>query len=110
MKLRALVLLIAVTLCLCSWEAASPAAAQDPIWQSHCTEPLPVFTLGKNSKPTEAQEADLCACIWDNLIGWEREVSEKVAQGKGSEVDQMQLRAFPLRFKSALEKCGGTKL
>jgi hypothetical protein len=110
MKLRPLVLLIAVTLCLCSLEAAPPAAAQGPVWESHCTEPLPVFTLGKNSSPTEAQEANLCACIWDNLGGGEREVSEKIAQGKPSEVSEMQLSAFTSHFKSALEKCGGMKL
>jgi hypothetical protein len=76
----------------------------------HCAEPLPVFTLGKNSNPTKAQETALCACIWQSLGKWEREVSEKIAKGKVSEVSALHMRAFPSRFGSAIEKCGGMKL
>jgi hypothetical protein len=75
-----------------------------------CKEPLPTFTLGEKSNPTKAQEAVLCACIWQNLGGWERDVSTKIAKGRESEVSQMHLRAFPARFGSALEKCGSMKL
>lgn len=54
--------------------------------EARCKEPLPVFTLGEKSNPTKAQEAALCACIWQNLGSWEREVSEKISKGKESEV------------------------
>jgi len=79
-------------------------------YEVHCAEPLPVFTLGENSNPTEEQVKALCECIWQNLGSWERRVSEKIAQGKESEVSEMHIRAFPSRFGSALEKCGGMKL
>jgi hypothetical protein len=110
MKLRALALLVAVTISACSQEPVPPATSQGSHYEAHCKEPLPVFTLGEHSNPTKTQEAALCACIWDNLTGWEREVSEKIAQGKESEVSEMHLRAFPARFGSAIEKCGGMKL
>ena len=80
------------------------------LYEAHCAEPLPVFTLGKNSNPTKAQEAALCACIWQSLGEWEREVSEKIAKRKESEVSALYMRAFPSRFGSAIEKCGGMKL
>ena len=79
-------------------------------YEARCKEPLPTFTLGEKSNPTKVQEAALCACIWQNLDGWEREVSEKIAKGKEREVSQMHMRAFPSRFGSAIEKCGGMKL
>lgn len=79
-------------------------------YEVRCKEPLPTFTLGEKSNPSKAQEAALCACIWRNLGGWERNVSAKIAKGKESEVSQMHLRAFPPRFGGALEKCAGMKL
>ena len=79
-------------------------------YEAHCAEPLPVFTLGKNSNPTKAQEAALCTCIWQSLGKWEREVSEKLAQGKESDVSALHMRAFPSRFGSVIKKCGGMKL
>lgn len=108
MKFRAL--FAAITLLACSQGTALAAAPEGPHYEAHCKEPLPVFTLGENSHPTKAQEAALCSCIWKILGSWEREVSEKIAQGKQSEVSEMSMRAFMPRFGSALEKCGGMKL
>lgn len=79
-------------------------------YEARCKEPLPTFTLGEKSNPTKEQEAALCACIWQNLGGWERDVSTKIVTGRASEISQMHLRAFPDRFGSVLEKCGGKKL
>jgi hypothetical protein len=79
-------------------------------YEVHCSEPLPVFTLGRNSNPTKEQERALCECIWENLGSWEREVSKKIAQGRESEVSKMHMGAFPSRFGSAIEKCGGMEL
>lgn len=79
-------------------------------FEVRCKEPLPVFTLGEKSKPTQEQVTALCACIWGNLGNWERSTSEKIVAGKKTEVSEMYMRAFPSRFGSALEKCGGMKL
>jgi len=90
--------------------SAGTALSSAKPYEVRCKEPLPVFTLGEKSNPTKAQEATLCRCIWENLGSWERKTSEKIAAGKESEVSQLHLRAFPARFGSAVEKCGGMKL
>ncbi len=90
-------------------QARAPASST-PHYEAHCKEPLPVFTLGEHSSPTREQEAALCACIWQTLGAWERRVSEKIAQGRESEVSWLDMHAFPSRFGSAIEQCGGAKL
>ena len=104
-------LLVVVLLGGCSGEENLPSSPSGgKPYEVHCVEPIPVFTLGEKSNPTKAEEAALCACIWQNLGSWERKTSEKFAQGKESEVSAMHKRAFPSRFGSAVEKCGGMKL
>lgn len=97
-----------LTVAVLVFAGISPSSAKP--YEVQCKEPLPTFTLGEKSNPTKAQEAALCTCIWQNLGGWERDVSTKIAKGRESEVSQIHLRAFPARFGSALEKCGGMKL
>lgn len=110
-KSKLAVLLTVVVLCACSREAAPPPVkSSSSLYEAHCKEPLPVFTLGEKSHPTKAQEASVCSCVWENLQGWERDTSEKIAQGKESEVSWMHMRGFMPRFGSAIEKCGGMKL
>ena len=103
-------LLLAVSLCACGEKEAPTQAPQQPLYEAHCKEPLPAFTLGEHSKPTRAQEAALCACIWARLEGWERDVSQKIAQGKEAELSDIQIRGFVPRFGSAIAACGGMKL
>jgi hypothetical protein len=93
----------------CILTMVTPASQANP-YEARCKEPLPTFTLGEKSKPTKAQEATLCTCIWQNLGSWEREVSTKIANGHEKDVSALQMRAFPSRFGRALEKCGGMKL
>jgi hypothetical protein len=84
--------------------------AQGPLYEAHCKEPLPVFTLGEHENPTKDQETALCTCIWNNLGAWERRTSEQMAQGKESEISWLDKTGFPSRFGKALEKCGGMNL
>jgi hypothetical protein len=73
-----------------------------------CTsEPLSEVTLGPASRPSRQQETELCACIWGSLGSWERRTAEQLAQGRESEVSALNLAAFPARFGSAVERCGG---
>jgi hypothetical protein len=99
--------IIAVLLCGCgsSEPPAQPAATH---YEAHCAEHLPVFTLGERSHPTKAQEAALCACIWNQLGPWERRVSEQMFAH--TDVSEFYMRAFNSRFGAAVEKCGGMKL
>jgi hypothetical protein len=74
-----------------------------------CDEPLPEFTLGEQSNPTEAQLKQLCGCIWSKFPdgGWERSTSAKIRAG---EAPGWRETAFQSRFGSALEECGGMSL
>ena len=71
---------------------------------------MPVFALAKDSHPTKAQQAALCACIWQSLSKWERDISQNIAKEKQSEVPESDVRTFIPRFSGAFEKCGGMKL
>jgi hypothetical protein len=94
-------------LCIFLLLVACPAGAEPRSFK--CKEPLPEFTLGPESNPSEAQIAQLCACIWSKLPegGWEREVSAKISKG---EDPGWRGRAFASRFGQALDACGGYKL
>jgi len=104
-------LLITATLCACSQKAPPQSSSpQLPLYEAHCKEPLPVFTLGEHSNPTKDQETALCTCVWNNLGTWERRTSEKMAQGKEAEISGLDENAFPARLGKAIEKCGGMNL
>lgn len=74
-----------------------------------CKQPLPEFTLGPASNPSEAELAKLCACVWSKLPegGWEREVAAKIRRG---EDPGWRGRGFIPRFGAALDACGGRTL
>jgi len=91
-------------------ESSNPKISANEPYTVHCSEPLPVFTIGKDSIPTKEQEHALCECLWENLGQWEREVAGKISQGRESEVSKLHMNAFPSRFGSAIKKCGGMDL
>jgi hypothetical protein len=104
------ILLTAIMLSACSQSSDEVSSAQAPMREFSCKEPLPFFTLGPNSNPSDAEVGALCSCIWENLGTWERETATLIAGHKESEVSALNMAAFPARFGSAIEKCGGTKL
>lgn len=108
--MRVIAILLPAFLAGCGAQSESPSVSPSSHYEAHCKEPLPVFTLGEKSNPTKAQEAALCACIWENLGSWERQTAEQLSQGKESEVSALNMRAFPARFGGVIEKCGGMKL
>lgn len=87
---------------------ASIANAAEPR-TFECEEPLPAFTLGASSNPTDAQLTQLCGCIWLKLPegGWERKVSAAMKAGQDT---GWRAQAFPPRFGAAIEACGGRNL
>lgn len=99
--LRSIVVMILAT-------SASAAMAAEPR-TFECEEPLPDFTLGEKSNPTDAQLTQLCNCMWSKLPdgGWERNVSAQIRAGQDP---GWRGQAFPLRFVEALEACGGQNL
>ena len=71
-----------------------------------CKEPLPEFTLGPASNPSNAEVENLCACVWSEG-GWERRVSAQMRRG---EDPGWRGRGFAPRFGAALDACGGRSL
>lgn len=94
----------------CGHKDPPSGASENAPYEVHCTEPLPVFTLGEHSNPSKEQVTALCSCIWQNLEGWARDTSVKIAQGKEADVSALHIRAFPARFGEKIEECGGMKL
>ena len=96
--------ILCVTLLLIMAGAASGAPRS-----FKCKEPLPEFTLGPSSNPSEAQLSKLCACVWAKLPegGWEREVSTKIRNGEDA---GWRERGFIPRFGAALDACGWRSL
>src|SRR6266542_5051037 len=70
---RSLVLLVSLLL------LAVPASGEPRLFKCK-QQPLPDFTLGPASNPSDAEVTKLCACIWSKLPegAWEREVSVKI--------------------------------
>jgi len=75
-----------------------------------CNEPLPEFSLGPQSQPSQEQVASLCSCVWETLGSWEKKTAEAISQGKVDDVSALHMRAFPARFGSTLKNCGGMEL
>jgi hypothetical protein len=74
-----------------------------------CTQPIPEFSLGPDSNPTNRQIQKLCSCIWGKfpVEGWERRTSKKIKEG----IDPgWRGKAFVAKFGKALRECGGDKL
>lgn len=98
--------LLSALLCGCGGaQPPAPTTSATP-YEAHCAEHLPVFTLGRGSSPTKAQEAALCTCIWNELGPSGREVSEQLFAHKQFDASEPYLRAFG----AAVKKCGGMKL
>lgn len=93
--------LILISICSPSWAEPKPI---------RCPQPLPEFTLGEKSNPSQRQIESLCECIWDKFPsdGWEREASALITKGK--DPGFVKRNGFIGRFSEALNKCGGYKL
>ena len=75
----------------------------------YCREPLPEFTLGYNSNPSDQEVESLCSCIWSKFPEdrWERKEAKRIFKGA-----EMSLRTIKLikRFKKSMKVCGGFEL
>ena len=75
-----------------------------------CSEPLPEFTLSRQSNPSDGEIGKLCTCIYETLNENDREISEAIANGRESDVSATALQRFVPRFGAALRSCGGYEL
>jgi hypothetical protein len=74
-----------------------------------CAEPLPIFTLGEKSNPTDLQVKELCSCIWGRFPkdGWEQRTSQLI---RNNQEPGWRGQALISRFGDALKGCGGMNL
>jgi len=110
MRPAAQVACLAILLCslaACNSEASEPRSFR-------CEQPLPEFTLGETSNPTDEELARLCQCIWDRLGSWEKRVATALSKGEQPTEPlpspDMNVRAFLPRFNASLTACGGYDL
>jgi hypothetical protein len=101
---------VAVLLASCSKVSESEAPKGALNREFSCKEPLPDFSLGPNSNPSDAQVASLCACLWENLSPEGRETGRLLAENRPSEISPESMSAFPARFGEAMQRCGGMEL
>lgn len=91
----------------CEGDVAQTEEMEETPFVVRCTEPLPEFTLGIDSNPSELEVTVLCGCIWEELGDWERRTSQALTEGRDSKVSAMHKRGFPSRFGSVVKQCGG---
>ena len=74
-----------------------------------CAEPLPIFTLGEKSKPTEQQVKELCSCMWNSFPkdGWEQRTSQLI---RNKQDPGWRGSAFVSRFGDAIKACNGMSI
>ena len=75
-----------------------------------CEEPLPEFTLGANSNPSEADVKDLCGCIWKVLSQKDKQTSQILKEKGDDQISYLDRELFIISFGDAVEGCGGKEL
>jgi hypothetical protein len=108
-SLADIALTIFLTRAIYLWLFAQVSVAGNP-FVVVCREPIPEFTLGLHSNPSEAEVHQLCACVWEKLKGWEKDTARALAEKRPEDVSALNMRAFPSRFGSRLKECGGMDL
>ncbi len=78
----------------------------------NCSEPLPRFTLGEHSNPTNKQASDLCACIWSEMETAEKSIMERAGfkGGDESKISDSEMDKITAAFHRSMLNCGGYAL
>ena len=71
---------------------------------------IPHFTLDYDANPSEEEIDKLCSCIWDKLVGWEKDTVIKLSSGKKDEISSVHMAGFPAIFGKRISECDGEKL
>jgi hypothetical protein len=73
----------------------------------HCPGKLPEFTTGSRQRQSQAQDAQLCDCVWGRLEDWERQTSVNIVRDTTLNVPERYLQTFPSRLDGAIRVCLG---
>jgi len=89
----------------------SSNTSQHPLATIQCKNTsIPHFTLDYDANPSPEESEQLCTCIWDSLIGWEKEVALKLTSDKKDEISTIHMAGFPAIFGKRISECGGGEL
>jgi len=86
-------------------------ASIHPLFEVQCqNRSIPNFTLDYNANPSKEEVKKLCACIWDKLVGWEKETSIQLTSGNKDKISAIHMAGFPAIFGKRISDCGGENL
>ena len=88
---------------------SSATEKQNNAFIVNCKQPLPEFTLGKESNPNQRQVDDLCDCVWNNLTITQRNISKKISE-KNVQTQNSEIKKFISVFGTLIDNCGGKQL
>lgn len=78
-----------------------------------CEEEIPHFSLGPTSNPSQAQVAELCSCVWDNLSTEDKEISARVSKSYSDKkvyISNAEAGMLSSSLGSAIQLCEGFSL
>lgn len=78
----------------------------DPLYEIHCTEPLPKFGRSSHVSRTAELDAKLCRCIWSKLDGTDRFTAEKMSKGEWEQISALDADHFKSHFGKIAVDCG----
>jgi len=97
---------------LASWvisafEKDAPADEKPLNLTFSCKHPLPEFTLGPYSNPSEKELDTLCQCIWQELPAPAKDFAKAISDGSISSPSDATFGAFTANFSLAIRRCDG---
>ncbi|WP_309496881.1 hypothetical protein [Sulfurovum sp.] len=104
-------LLIVIVFTFTSTEKKHTNSSTHPLVTVKCKNTaIPHFTLDYDANPSEEEIDELCSCIWDKLVGWEKETVIQLTSGKEDEISAVHMAGFPVIFGKRISECGGEQL
>ncbi len=71
---------------------------------------IPNFTLNYDANPSEEEVVELCNCVWNKLVGWEKDTAIKLTSGEKDKISTVHMAGFPAIFGKRISECGGEAL
>lgn len=92
-------------------QKSQPHSTTQPLITVKCKNTsIPHFSLDYGANPSEKKLDQLCTCIWDSLVGWEKETAIKLTSAKEDKISSLHMAGFPAIFGQRISDCGGEKL
>jgi hypothetical protein len=77
-----------------------------PLYEIHCTEPVPIFKRSSHVSRTPEQDAKLCRCIWAKLDDTDRLTAERMSKDEWNQISTLDADHFKSHFGKTAVDCG----